>query len=168
MPCKGGYRDRIEAGKRRREEEKRYEQCAERKFWLSLSERVHASANGFSDLAPAEKTYYAIGCLLGEVYNGGFHQYFFNHSGAMYGAALSGLCELEAARTAVLLQSAKELLFGDQPVPTEVAERRRLLRLRDTFPPGLNDLDKAFWKNDEQLDERCKRYAAEHCLYRDA
>ncbi len=168
MPCKGGYRERIEAGKLRREEEKRYEQSAERKFWLNLSERVHVSAHGFSSLAPAEKTYYAIGCLMGEVYNGGFHQYFFNHSGALYGATLSGLFELEAVNMAGLLQRAKDLLFDDQPVPTEVSERRRLLRLRDISPPGLEALDKAFWKNEEKLHERCTKYAAEHQLHGDA
>lgn len=64
MPCKGGYRDKIEAGKRRREEEKKYEQSAERQYWLALSSRVHASPNGFSMLAPVEQTYFALGCLI--------------------------------------------------------------------------------------------------------
>ncbi len=168
MPCKGGYRERIEAGKRRREEEKQYEQSAERRYWRSLSSRVHESAEGFTRLTAAEKTYYAIGCLIGEIYNGGHEQYFFNHSGSMYGAALAGLLELEALRTAALLRRAKELLFGDEPVPMDTAERRSFLREKDQSPPELEDLDKAFWKNEEQLDERCEKYAHEHQLYRDA
>jgi hypothetical protein len=167
MPCKGGYRDRIEAGKRRREEEKKYDQSAERQYWLALSSRVHASPNGFSMLAPIERTYFALGCLIGEVYNGGLHQFFFNSSGSMYGSALDGLYELEAHETAGLLTRSKELLFGSEPVPQGTAERRKLLQARDT-PPELEELDKAFWKNSEKLDERCKTYASDHQLYRDA
>jgi hypothetical protein len=168
MPCKGGYRERIEAGKLRRQEEKEYEQSAERRYWRSLSSRVHESAEGVTNLTSAEKTYYAVGCLIGEVYNGGHEQYFFNHSGSMYGAALAGLLELEAPRTAALLQRAKDLLFGDKPVQMNTAERRTFLRENDQSPPELEDLDKAFWKNEERLDERCEKYAHEHQLYRDA
>jgi hypothetical protein len=168
MPCKGGYRERIEAGKRRREEEKKYAQSTERRYWLSLSSKVHSSAEGAGGLKPAEKTYYAIRCLIGEVYNGGHEQYFFNHSGSMYGAALAGLLEIEALRSAALLQRAKDLLFGNTPVPMDTEVRRRFLLERDLFPAELDDLDKAFWKNEERLDERCEKYAHDHQLYRDA
>jgi len=168
MPCKGGYRERIEAGKLRREEEKKHEQSAERRYWRSLTSKVHESAEGFDGLTQTEKTYFAIGCLIGEVYNGGHEQYFFNHSGSMYGAALAGLLELEALETAALLQRAKELLFGDAPVPIDTGVRRSFLRARDQSPPELEDVDKAFWKNDESLDKRCEKYAHDHQLYRDA
>jgi Domain of unknown function (DUF4375) len=168
MPCKGGYRDRIEAGKLRREEEKKYDQSAEGRYWRFLSSRVQESAEGFAGLTSAEKTYYAIGCLIGEVYNGGHEQYFFNYSGSMYGAALAGLLELEAFKTAALLQRAKELLFGERPVPFDTDARRSFLRERNQAPPDLEDIDKAFWKNDESLDKRCEKYAHDHQLYRDA
>ncbi len=36
MPCKGGYRANIEAGKKRREQERLWDQSAERKHWSSL------------------------------------------------------------------------------------------------------------------------------------
>ena len=101
MPCKGGYRERIEAGKSRREEEKKYEQSAERQYWLGLSSRVHGSPSGFNELPQPEQTYFSLGCLIGEVYNGGLHQFFFNSSGAMYGVALDGLFELTTVRPKV-------------------------------------------------------------------
>ena len=167
MPCKGGYREQIEAGIRSREEEKAHEKSAERQYWLGLSSRVHEVPNGFSLLLPAEQTYFALGCLVGEVYNGGLHQFFFNSSGSMYGAALNGLYELEANETAGLLSGAKELLFGTLPVPQDTGERRRLLQARDA-PAALEELDNAFWKNAEKVDERRKTFAHEHQLFRDA
>jgi hypothetical protein len=33
------------------------------------------------------------------------------------------------------------------------------------MPPVLEELDRSFWKNEEQLEERCRRYAADHALY---
>lgn len=168
MPCKGGYRDRIEDGKARREAEKAYEQSAERRYWSSLVKRVHPPGAGFATLSPKEKTYYAVGCLIGEVYNGGFEQFFFNHAGSMYGAALSGLMELEAHASASLLQRAKELLFDEEAVQVDTGERRAFLRERDSSPPELELLDKEFWKDTERLSERCEKYAQAHRLYGDA
>jgi len=165
MPCKGGYRENIEAGKRRREEEKLYQQSAEAQYWRRLVARVHSSSEGFAQLPPTEKIYYAVSCLIGEVYNGGLHQFFFNHSGSMYGAALAGLYELEAAQTAGLVIQAKELLFGNAPVPADTGERRRLLRIQDASPPGLDELDRAFWRDDEKIGDRCEAYANAQHLY---
>ena len=167
MPCHGGYRERIEDGKRSRETEKAYKSSAEHQYWISLSSKVHGVHNGFNVLSPNEQTYFALGCLVGEVYNGGLHQFFFNSSGSMYGAALNGLYELEAHETAGLLSGAKELLFGSPPVPMDTGERRRLMQARNA-PAELEQLDSAFWKDTEKLGERCKKYAHEHQLYRDA
>jgi hypothetical protein len=109
-----------------------------------------------------------VGCLIGEVYNGGFEQFFFNHAGSMYGAALSGLMELEANASASLLQRAKELLFGEETVPVDTGERRALLRKRHSSPSELELLDKEFWKDTENLSERCEEFAQAHRLYGDA
>ncbi len=75
-PCKGGYRANIEAGKKRREEERIYEQSAERKHWRALVSRVYDRPSGFEALRAPEKLYFAVSCLIGEVYNGGFDQFF--------------------------------------------------------------------------------------------
>jgi hypothetical protein len=164
MPCKGGYRERIEAGKRQREEDRKYEQSAERKYWLRLVSQIHESTDGSNGLTSNERTYFALGCLVGEVYNGGLHQFFFNSSGAMYGTALDGLFEIEANETAGLLSRAKELLFGGKAVPVDTSARRALLQQRG-MPAELEELDQAFWKNGEKLDARCREYAATHRLY---
>ena len=169
MPCKGNYRERIEAGKLRRERDRAYEQSAERKYWLDLVRRVHKTPQGFGGLSQTEKTYFAVSCLVGEVYNGGFDQFFSNSSGELYGLALDGLLELEAKESAVLLEKAKEVLFGDAPVPIDQAKRNEIMpTVANEFAPEweqLNMLDKAFCRDPDKLAERCKVYAIKHQLY---
>jgi hypothetical protein len=163
MPCKGGYRANIEAGKKRREQERLYDQSAERKHWLSLVKKE--AEEGFQALSLPERTYFAVSCLIGEVYNGGFEQFFSNSSGAMYGYALNGLLEIEAHGTAALLEKAKGILFGNQSVPLDRQERYNAMRQVDDS--RLDALDKEFWADGECLGERCKQYATAHALYRD-
>jgi hypothetical protein len=169
MPCKGGYRERIEEGKRQRERERAYEQSAERKYWLNLVQRVHETPEGFYGLAEQEKLYYAVSCLIGEVYNGGFDQFFSNSSGALYAHALNGLFELEAEASAALLVQAKEALFGQQPVPLDRALRLKLMPTVAAESPAVSErldaLDTAFYADSDRLAERCAAYAAEHQLY---
>ena len=167
MPCKGGYRDRIEAGKRRKEEQQIYQRSSERLYWLDLVNRVHHTSAGLAQLRPAEKTYFAVCCLIGEVCNGGLSQFFFNSSGAMYGLALDGLLELEANDTAALLERAKTLLFGVAIVPVDTESRRQVLANTEESPE-LDELDRDFWKSSECLAEKCKSFALRHALYRDA
>lgn len=172
VPCKSGYRSQIEAGKKRRDREREYERSAGRKYWLALLDRIHRTSQGLASLSQPEKTYYAVSCLVGEVYNGGFDQFFSNSSGALYGLALDGLFELRAEQSAALLVQAKELLFGDGPVPSDRAERLRLMPTvgNDSHPAWqrLDSLDRAFWDDPDQLAEKCTAYANRHHLYDDS
>ena len=169
MPCKGNFREQIEAGKRRREQDRIYEQSPERKYWLDLVRRVYKTSQGFGGLSQAEKTYFAISCLIGEVYNGGFEQFFSNSSGELYALALGGLFELEAEASVALLEQAKELLFGHSPVPIDQARRQETMPTRtNEFTPEwkqLDVIDKAFYRDPDRLAERCKAYAIQHSLY---
>lgn len=168
MPCKGGYRDRIEAAKARSQMDRLERQGAAHRYWLDLVERAHASPGGHVALPPHELTYFALGCLMGEVCNGGFHQFFFNHAGAMYGAALAGLLELEAEHAASLLMRAKDVLFGQAHVPTDTAVRRGMLCLEGVsleLTSQLDGLDQAFYANMDDLAARCTSYAVQHGLF---
>lgn len=164
MPCKGGYKQQIEDGKKRREQEHRYEQSPERRYWLALVKRVHHGP-GFDALEAAEKTYYAVSCLIGEVYNGGFYQFFSNSSGALYGHALDGLMEMEAAKSVQLTTRAKELLFGSHAVPVDRRARNDLLPELEGLDAKLDSVDKPFWEDPDKLGERCERFARRHGLY---
>jgi Domain of unknown function (DUF4375) len=164
MPCKGGYRANIEAGKKRKEQVRLYEQSAERKHWLYLVKKE--SEAGFQMLSRPEKIYFAVSCLIGEVYNGGFEQFFSNSSGELYGYALSGLIEIEAHETAALLEEAKDVLFGGQIVPVDREARNKAMHQVGS-DSRLDELDKVFWADKEGLGELCKRYAIGHALYQD-
>lgn len=169
MPCYGGYRKSIEAGKLRRVAEREYEKSPERKYWLDLVNRVYKSPQGFTGISEPEKTYFAVSCLIGEVYNGGFDQFFSNSSGEFYGRALEGLCELGAETSVALLTQAKEILFGSGSVPLDKADRWRIMpTVGNAEHPAwglLHSLDVAFWQDPDGLSERCVAYAKKHQFY---
>ena len=165
MPCKGGYRENIEAGKKRREEEQLYLQSEERRYWEGLVKRVHDERIGLDGIARAEKTYYAVSCLIGEVYNGGFSQFFSNSSGSLCGLAIDGLMELEAETSTALLLRAKEAAFGDRPVPADQRARWDAMANTDASNAEMNRLDKLFYEDPDKLGERCATFAKAHDLY---
>ena len=172
MPCKGGYRKRIDEGQKQRTREREREQSAERKYWLALIDRIFKTPQGFASLSQAEKTYYAVSCLIGEVYNGGFDQFFSNSSGELYGLALDGLFELDAEKSAGLLVQAKEVLFGDVPVPLDRSKRLNLMPTvgNESHPAWkkLDSLDTSFYEDPDQLADKCTAYANRHNLYKDS
>ncbi|WP_312934617.1 DMP19 family protein [Pseudomonas sp.] len=170
MPCKGGYRQQIEEGKLRAEEHKRYKASPQAVYWTALVNRVYHSPEGFSGLALAEQHYYAVRVLEGEVYNGGFEQYFSNSSGEHYADTRAGLLELAATHTLTLLEEARGLLFGNQPVPTDRSLRHSCMLtyaepLDHDCHAALNALDEQFYEDTEQLDERLLQYARDHRLF---
>ncbi len=176
MPCKGDYRESIEDGKRRiREQREREITDPYRRLWLSLVEQVHHSPAGFDGFSQPQKLYFAVGLLELEIYNGGFHQYFFNDSGSSYTYAEEGLIALGAFQTLELLQEAKEVLFPDVSVPIKTGERRRML---PSYPEGdsltpkwskvLDDLDKRYWADSECITLRLKSFARNHGLVSNA
>ena len=166
MPCKGGYKQEIEDGKKRREQERQSLPSAERLHWLALVNRVHHGL-GFDALSAAEKTYFAVSCLVGEVHNGGFSQFFSNSSGALYGHALDGLMAMEAFRSAQLTLRAKALLFGSQAVPVDSKARNDLLPDFEDLEleAELDSIDRLFWEDPDNLSERGEQFARQHGLF---
>lgn len=169
MPCKGGYRKQIEDGEKQRIEEREYLQSPERKYWIALVDRVFQTQQGIEGLSKQEKTYYAVTCLMGEVYNGGFDQFFSNSSGELYGLVLDGLFELGADQTAGLLTQAKDVLFGTGVVPLDRGKRlEQMPTIGNEGHPAwgkLALLDNEFYKDVERIAERCTAYAVSNRLY---
>jgi Domain of unknown function (DUF4375) len=175
MPCKGGYRKDIEASIQRREVQKEYRESSERKHWISLVDRVYKQPQGFDALSPQEQKFFAMSILIGEVRNGGFDQYFSNSSGDYYLLTLVALSEIGAATSFRMLVEAKEIIFGENPVPTTQTGRLA------TFPPypedsqpdpqdwssRLDALDRQFWKHPDDLPERIEKYAQDNALRSD-
>jgi hypothetical protein len=159
MACKQGIRQNIEASKRYYEELKKYNPY--RELWKSLVFRVHKTEKGFSGLNSAEKIYYAVSILQGEVFNGGFDQFFWNSSGDLYEAIIAGLERLEAFETLNLVQQARIVLFSNSMPPPETKDRRELLRILEEKEglQAFDILDAAFWKDPDKLNEKLTRFA---------
>lgn len=176
MPCKGGYRESIETRKREIDEERERERTDPyRRLWLSLMEQVYRSSTGFDGLSHPQKLYFAVGCLEGDVYNGGFHQYFFNDSGTYYAYAEEGLITIGALQTCEMLNEAKHVLFASDAVPVKMSERRNALQERmkteseaAMLSQKLDDLDRRYWLDSEGIGARMKALAHDCGLLIDA
>lgn len=78
----------------------------------SLIERVAHSPGGFAALSDVEQLYHAITLFQGEVNNGGFHQFFFNSSGAHYEVIENALITFDEPQVLELLHRAKQIVFS--------------------------------------------------------
>ena len=139
-------------------------------LYLDLMHRVHETDAGFDGLSEPERLYYVITRLRNEVNNGGFHQYFFNSSGSYYSHAEAGLLKLGATQTLALLHLAKEIVFPDEPVPTDTEIRRAHMFSRDANPDEselmrrLDELDQRFYHSPDDITPRLEAFARENGL----
>jgi hypothetical protein len=131
-----------------------------------LVSRVHGEGGGFSHLKKPEQKYFAAHVLLGEVYNGGFDQFFHNSSGQYYLTACEALLELGAQHSLRLLREAKDILFAGQDVPVNTGTRRDFLSKHPASrPERLDELDKEFWADPDGLYEKLPNYAVANALF---
>ncbi|MBV8408626.1 MAG: DUF4375 domain-containing protein [Alphaproteobacteria bacterium] len=167
VPCKRGFRKDIEEGKLRYEERKRAQANPDpaTKHWRWLVGQVYRSPGGFAGLSEENRTYFAVCLLEGEIYNGGFHQYFLNSSGDHYAVALHGLEEVGAAACRRLLLDAKQVVFGQHEVPGTKAARFDYLDLKPAQERKLSGLDRSFGNEAAKLRELLAQYAQRHCLF---
>jgi len=166
MACKQGIRESMEASREYYRKLKEYDPHRALWEWLVAQAQVDPSL-GF--MADAHRHYFAVGLLEGEVYNGGFDQFFWNSSGDYYSDAVAGLKVLEAERSLELLQEAARVLFGRALPPVDrkarwVAMRRRqrlqvLLGRRRRTSDRLDALEKLFWEDPDRLGEKLPAFA---------
>ena len=164
IPCAKGYREDLEKARLFNEELKRRGNEPDFLFWRSLCERVDNPALGFNSLPIAEKLFFAVCLLEGEVFNGGFEQYFTNSSSDYFDYAARGLERMGDEFGGELLTKAKRLLFDENSVPNheerlEYFETTRILE-DSGIPDVLDGLDAAFRKHSEnELSERLTKFA---------
>jgi hypothetical protein len=169
MPCKSGTRANIEASKVEAQRERELDATDPfRIYWRDLVARVYKSSAGLTQLSDVERQYWAVACVSGEVYNGGFSQYFHNSSGATYSAAVDGLQSMGATTSLLLLQKAKQMIFGFAEVPEESNARRTILAVAesDSLYQRLDELDKQFWSDPDELAVRSEAFAVTQGLVR--
>lgn len=163
MACKQGIRVSMEASREHYRKLKEYD--PHRELWTWLVREVH-TGKGFASLSQAHQHYFAASMMEGEVYNGGFDQFFSNSSGAFYALAIAGLQELEAEASLRLLREAAAVLFGDTLPPADqqarwdAMERRAMVHGgRDAVTARVEPLDRAFCDDPDALGERLSAFA---------
>ncbi|MCA1196685.1 DMP19 family protein [Sphingomonas sp. R647] len=171
MACKQGIRKDIEASRAFYEAQKRYDPF--RELWKSLVERSRDNA-ALRDWAVAEQLYFSVCLLEGEMYNGGFDQYFSNSSGDYYNFAVDGLSAIQAEVSLGLAREAAEVLFGRRGPPPRQEERWRVMssktrQLTDVVTrrrraARLEMLDKQFYEDSDGLSDRLRAYAEQEGL----
>lgn len=169
MPCKSGTRAHIDAAKIAAERERELDASDPfRIHCRQLVARVVESPSGLAQLSEVEKQYWAVDRLFVEVHNGGFHQYFFNSSSESYSAAVDGLAAMAATTSLLLLQKAKQMIFGFAVVPIETVMRRTIVigAESDSLQERLNRLDEQFWQDPDGMEGRIKAFALSRGLVR--
>lgn len=177
IPCLRGTRASVEEGAKRNAEERRRRKANEearqrilekvrpklgdflaeedpvRVLWLVILDTVIPKPERrqrIEALGMAARVIYLAHCVVGEVYNGGFHQYFANSSGDHAHAAHQALLALGAVQRARLLGLAIGA-FPDGQVPTDELERNTELDDADAARPTFFDgLDAEFYALDVQ------------------
>lgn len=144
-----------------------------RELWRSLVER-NSLDRSLANFSVQEQRYFAVTLLDGEVYNGGFDQFFSNSSGDYYSLAVDGLEELGALSSLSLVKEAADTIFGKREPPVDQTERWQFMeaktkrlsqvvtRYRQTS--RLARLDKQFWEDPDQLGSRLGTYAEQQHL----
>jgi len=168
MPCKNGYREQIEKSKEHYKKERELDKtCPFRALWQELVSKVHDSPGGFAVLTEDEKIYFSVGILDGEVYNGGFVQFFDNSSGEYYRYAELGLIRLGAKSSLKLLREAKKLAFGEGGVPKEQSIRWKYVK-SETVSNSLDSMDTEYYNCPEDIGSLMEQFALEAGLVKNA
>jgi hypothetical protein len=174
MPCKGNYRRNIEDSKLRHEEQKKLENTPARKHWIWLVKQVYETTAGYKGLSRENQLYFAANIVAGEVYNGGFDQYFTNSSGDFYLDSLEALKRIGALNSHNLLLKAKAVLFGDTEVPEDKIERFDVIQKQAPTEEAMNEkqrqldhLDAQFYEDPDKFDRLLSSFAEKTGLYSD-
>jgi len=168
VPCKRGFRKNIEEGKVLRAERKAALANPEPAtlHWRWLVNQAYRTASGISGLSVENQNYFAAFLLEGEVYNGGFHQYFGNSSADFYPYALRGLKEIGVLECRDIVIAAKEVLFGESDVPATQPARWVLIeKMGPRRQKELTALDRRFNSEKGPMRELGRDYARRYGLW---
>ena len=102
-------------------------------------------------LTESQKTFYFNQYLEKEINNGGFNQYFYNSSGDFSHQTLISLRQINATKTANILQLAIDQ-FPNSAVPKDRSERQKILgKIEEKAEEAWEQLDKKFLEYEDNL-----------------
>lgn len=167
MPCKNGTRVAVERSKLQYERDRLYRQSEEYIYWVNLVKKVDQES--WSKIQIPDQHYFVITILIGEVFNGGFDQYFFNSSGDYYNFTKQVLMQHGEEDALSLLLRAKQLIFADRAVPVDCEQRRELLHeinaVQELISAELLVLEKQFIETSGRLSDLLRGLVMQYGLY---
>lgn len=166
-PCKKGTRVYITKARQEAIEAKIEAGTARVDYWTPLLEQE--ARNGYGALSTPQRLCFAVGQLEAEVFNGGFPRFFINTTGEQSRDAGKGLEQLGAVDCAALLEAAKAIIFGRNPIPSDAETRKRAVNDRASILAGpLEELRQRFIAASEQCDllGQIEKHATAHRLHR--
>jgi hypothetical protein len=110
-------------------------------------------------ITQTERRLIAVFWLWGEVYNGGFDQYFFNSSGNDWEAALEGLKEMGVLGAAALLERAAAAFPGGKPPADRQQRVQAMVKVRKQSEGVWEQCDTEFYALKEDLSDLMLAYA---------
>lgn len=124
---------------------------------------------GFERLSHPEQVFLASMELLNEVNNGGFAQYMFNDFGDHGLAAVASLNEIGAKTVAAICEEFFRVLPGGKPAATRDDRQKQLDSVAgrlgsSAFDVVLDGLEKRFYAEEDDLEEKLAQYAQAHLL----
>ena len=139
-------------------------QRPEEKFLMSLSDKVYARFGtvGFDRLTVAEKVFFCVWELEGEINDGGFDQFFFNSGGNYAVEAVDAFKKIGASKTAGIVRRANSVFKNECPPKNWTARQDELLALPESATEMLRRLDNEFYKYDEDLSILLYEFVIKH------
>jgi hypothetical protein len=129
---------------------------------LALSEKFSPLHVDFAQQSDPQKVFSTIWALEGEVNNGGFEQYFFNHSGETANYAPMALRTVGAMQCAAIVERALSTV-SEEPLPLDTEQRREFMdALCDDVSETLDQLDQEFYTYPEELTKLLFAYVNTH------
>jgi len=116
----------------------------------------------YNQLSFAEQVFGLVWELESEVNNGGFHQYFWNSTGALAPYVVGALKAVGAVAAASIAQQALALVGPDVSWSDDAARKAHISELSSQSKEKLQELDQAFHTYPDDLTTLLYRYATQH------
>lgn len=134
------------------------------KFLIGVDKKVFARLEkvGFDGLTDAEKVFFCIWTLEGDVNNGGFDQYFFNSWSEYSIETVDAFEKIGASKTAAIIRRANSVFGSSGPAKDRQTRQKQLDSLPESAQEKLNGLDHEFYEYNEDIDKLLYEFVVKH------
>lgn len=125
------------------------------KFLIGVSKKVFDRLEkvGYDGMTDAEKVFFCIWTLEGDVNNGGFDQYFFNPWSEYSIKTVDAFEKIGASKTASIIRRANSVFGNSGPAKDRTTRQKQLDSLTESGKEKLKGLDDEFYEYHEDIDK---------------